>query len=289
MAGGAVRMKRILGLLISALGFSATQAYAQSSEERFRDEMIPRLAKSLPGGTLSPLTDDPLAITVKGGHLDGGQINLNRIYGYCLTASRADCESEKESLIAAVAIKPEAATAETLRLIVRDQEYVDWIREADAKEGKGALTIAKPLGGGLYAVLAYRLSNGVGSITTDNLADLNLTTEQAWSLAQSQTAAILPSVPTADQLQGGVVLFQEHDLGSSLLIDLSGWSKLSAASGPNLVVAVVSDNLVFVGKMADGPDLENLRKTVAEECANQARCISPHLYRFRNGRWAIAN
>lgn len=281
-------MKRLLGLFISALSLSATTACAQSGEDRFRDEMIPRLAKSLPGATLSAVADDPLAITVKGGHLDGAQINLNRIYGYCLTAIQADCESEKENLIAAVVVKPEVATPESLRLIVRDQKYVDWIKEADAKDGSGIRTIAKPLGGDLYAILSYRLSNGIGSITVDDLADLNLTTEQAWALAKLQTAAILPPLLTPEQLQGGVVLFQGHDLGSSLLVDLPGWSRLAASVGPNLVVAVVSDNLVFVGQMSDGPDLENLRKTVAEECVKQARCISSSLYRFRKGQWVIA-
>lgn len=280
-------IKRILSTLIAMLCLSATSACAQTPEERFREEMTPRLAKALPGATLTAKTDDPLAIMVKGGHLDGGQINLNRIYGYCLTAEATDCESQKQALIAAVAIKPESATLESLRLIVRGEDYVDWIRGEDAKDGRGSKTILKPLGGGLYAILAYRMSNGVGSVTTDTLKDLNLTDGNAWAIAQKQTTAIMPAMPTIDQLNGGLVLYQGHALGSSLLADLPAWSKLATSAGPDLVVAPVSDEMVLVGVMHDGPDIEKLQKTAQDECSQQPRCISPKLYRLRGGQWAV--
>lgn len=281
-------MRLILNLLVAPLLLFSTAACAQDSEEEFRNGMLPRLAKSLPGATLSPKADDPLAIIVKGGHLDGAQINLNRIYGYCQQASAADCESEKQGLIGAVTVKPEPATPATLRLIVRDQQYVDWVRQANAGQSIATDLILEPLGGGLYAILAYESSNAVGSVNANTLKELGLTREQAWALARSQTEAILPQLPDADQVKASAVLFQDHKLGSSLLIDLPAWTKLAASVGPNLFMTVVSDELVFVGVMSDGPDFEAFRKTVAEDCANQQRCISPNVFRFRNGRWVVA-
>ncbi|WP_298195094.1 hypothetical protein [Novosphingobium sp.] len=40
--------------------------------------------------------------------------------------------------------------------------------------------------------------------------------------------------------------------------------------------------------MPDGAKLDGFAETVRKDCAEQERCISPHIYRFRNGQWRIA-
>jgi transcriptional regulator with XRE-family HTH domain len=65
--------------------------------------------------------------------------------------------------------------------------------------------------------------------------------------------------------------------------------KIAALVGPDLFVPVVFDGFVFVAALPDGPALEDFAATVSKDCAEQERCISPHIYRFRNGQCRIAN
>ena len=73
------------------------------------------------------------------------------------------------------------------------------------------------------------------------------------------------------------------------MIDLPAWALLSKEVGPDLFITVVADRIIFVGVIGDGPPLEALKKTVVEDCLAQARCISPYVFRFRKGRWAVAD
>ena len=49
-----------------------------------------------------------------------------------------------------------------------------------------------------------------------------------------------------------------------------------------------SDSSVWVGVMPDGPRFEELKRVVRSECEAWTECVSPNVYRFRDGRWVIA-
>ena len=61
-----------------------------------------------------------------------------------------------------------------------------------------------------------------------------------------------------------------------------------AITPPALSVTAVSYRFVLVCTLPSGPKLEDLRQTVREDCDAQPRCVSPNIYRFRDGQWVIA-
>ena len=282
-------MRLLLALIAYAL-LAVPAANAQTSTQSFRQEMLERLVQVMPGTTLSPKAGDPLAISFNSAELGDGQINLDRIYAYCRRASAEDCEREKQQFIEGITSRPPPPTPASLRLIVRDEQYVNGMNQmaAQSTAAKPDRMVFEPLGGGLFAILVSDSPTALMMISELTLADINLTREQGWAFARRQTRVLLPTMPTADQLRTGPVLFEDHEFGGSLLIDLPAWAKLAREAGPDLIVTVVSDRIVFVALMPDGPRLESFRTSVQADCAAQARCISPNIYRFRNGGWVVA-
>ena len=77
------------------------------------------------------------------------------------------------------------------------------------------------------------------------------------------------------------------DYTASLLLDRKAWAGLAKAISDDLFVTVVSDDFLFAGIRPDGHDMDTFRPVVIKDCAAQSHCISPHIYRIRDGRWTI--
>ena len=65
-------------------------------------------------------------------------------------------------------------------------------------------------------------------------------------------------------------------------------TRLADEVGPDLFITVATDQIVIVGLVPDGKPLDDLAEAVRADCAAAARCISPHVFRFRGGKWIIA-
>jgi hypothetical protein len=257
-----------------------------SGEADFAADMLQRMRRSVPGAVLTLKPDEPLVIVrQKSKEEEEAYFNLHRIYNYCGHSSAEDCEASKVEYVAKLTAAPAAITTDRLRLIVRDAGYLEYLRSMPKGDQLG---IYEQIGEDLYAMLASDGPHAVAVLGPSSLKELGLSREQAWAVAVKQTRAVLPALPTQAQLVGGAVAFEGHDYGAGLLIDRAAWADLAKQIGPNLFATAVSDHFVFIGVMPDGKDLERFKKTVADDCAGQQRCVSPHLYRFRDGRWVIA-
>ena len=255
--------------------------------ETFRDDMITRFNASNPEANFSR-GSEPLVIDVKGGELDEGTINLHRVYTYCQTASAEECESERKNLADNLAQGAPEPSKESLRIVVRDQQYLDYLNELYAKEGKGAeRALYRQVGEDLYALIASDGPKTIAIVTASQLEDMGLTANEAWALADRNTKAIIPKLPEPAKLKSEAIAFQEFPYLSALVADLDGWRRISEVVGSDLFMTVVSDQFVFVGIMPDD-NVAKFKATVEEDCATQRRCISPHIYRFRDGRWIVA-
>jgi len=251
--------------------------------------MTARIKAKLGDVELRPVEGEPFSLHVKGGAWDGALISFGRIYNYCQHAGAADCEASKAEFVTRGIKMPPKATPASLRLIVRDAEYVASARALPpGPDGRRETTIFEPIGDDLYALLASDSSDAIALITEKGLKELGMDRAHAWALAARQTRAQLPPLPNGTDLGKHAMAYQEQAYLASLLIDRDAWTKIAEAAGPELFVTVVSDDFVFVGTMPDGPQLEAFKKTVAEDCSQQQRCVSPHLYRFREGRWVVA-
>lgn len=269
-----------VGLLAPAADLAADPA----GSVRFTAGMIERLQRADPKSRFAPATGDPLSIAATSSTNEQRTINLHRLYGFCRQATKEDCESEKSTFIRGVLAPVPKSTRESLRLIVRDREYVDSIRQ---RPNGNTLIIARLIGDDLFAVLAFDAPQSIALASPDALQRVGLSREEAWDLADRQTRAILPPLPDPAELASEVIVMADGEYLASLLAQQDTWSKLAAATGPDLHVSAVSDSFVVIGTMPPGPSLDKLRKMIAEDCAAERRCISPNLYRFRNGRWQV--
>ncbi|MBL0915250.1 MAG: hypothetical protein IBJ13_06975, partial [Sphingopyxis sp.] len=261
-------------------------APALADETRFRADMIEQFRKAYPEIEFTPGTE-ALQLKTKGGDWDDGVINLHRIFLFCQNAPAEDCATVKTEFVGKIAQKPPALTAASLRVIVRDRGYIDYVEELEASS-KERMAVRRQIGEDLFALLASDAANTISMVGDKGLSELGLSESDAWTQAWRQTQAILPAIPAPEKFRGQAMAFESDEYLASLTADLEAWKKVSEATGPDLMMTVVSDQFVFVGPMENGPKLAEFRKTVEEDCAAQQRCVSPNIYRFRDGRWVIA-
>lgn len=276
---------RIFALTLALVIAGCTPARAD--EAQFRVEMIERFRKAYPDRQYS-LGKEELEVGVKGGEWEEATINLHRIFSFCETAAKDDCEAVKAEFVEKTGVKPKKLSADSLRIIVRDSEYMTYVGKlgSDADERP---TIYRTIGDDLFAVLANDGAETIELVGDKGLAELALTEAEAWDRAWRQTRTVLPVIPEPEKFLEQAMAFESEEYLASLAADLPAWKKVSDVAGPSLMMTVVSDQFVFVGRMDDGPNLNAFRKTVEEDCRAQQRCVSPHIYRFRNGRWVIAH
>lgn len=280
-------MRLILAVFAALL--LALPAAAQRTGNAFEQDMLQRFSKALPGSQLNLKAGEPLVIQIKGGEWDEAEINLHRIDYYCSQSSEEECETAKSEFVRKLTTKTEDPTPESLRLVVRDQQYLDYItHNMPGKAGQDP-AIHEPIGEGLYAFLAFDMPEAIGVIGDKSLGDMKLTRDQAWLRAHAQTRGILPALPKAEDLKRGPVVLEGEGYLPALLIDLPSWERLAIQTGPNLFVVATSDRLVVIGVMPEGEDFEGMKKAVADDCAQQERCVTPFVYRLRKGRWVIAD
>ena len=242
----------------------------------------------MPGADMALKADESLVIEVrKNAVRDSGVINLHRIWLYCQNVPAKDCEDSKAEFLTKIAYVPPPVRPDSLRLIVRDQDYYAYIRDQPAEKGE-RLGIGRPIGGGLYALLASDSAEATAMAGDKALKEMGLTEQQAWDIAFRQTKAKLPPLPSGKKLSKAGFAYQDQEYLGSLLIDLAAWERISRDAGPDLFVTVVSDGFVLVGTIQAGAALESFKQTVADDCKQQQRCISPYVYRFERGAWKVA-
>ena len=281
-------MRSVVPALVAGLACLAAPSQAQESkDEAFARDLLPQFAAAFPGADVSVADDDPLQVIVTGLEgWDDARINLHRIHAFCATATADECTAVSSEYIANVAYRPPPPAAADLRVLVRDAAYLANIRETFG--ASGAMPYHRPIGEDLFAILAFDSPRAILLAMPQTVTELGLTEEEAWRLGRGQTLAILPALPDGEGLRTNAALFQGAGFLPSMLAETEAWRAIAAAAGPDLFATAVADDSVFFGVMPGGPMLDGFRLTVEEDCAAQARCVSPNIYRFRDGGWVIA-
>lgn len=284
----------ILRKLLQIAAFIAlpTWACAEDRQATFVKDMVRLVGKAHPSGEVKPSGDDWQELRIDFPGEDSDRIvNIGRIWTFCQSAEKADCKVAKEEFARKTALLPPEGKISDLRVTVRDKVYYDYVKSppsrGDVSGAKVIDALARQIGEDLYEFLVLDSPDTIAPAGREALKKLSLSEEEAWRIAERQTAERLPPLPTVAQLRENAVAFEEYEYLGSLLVQRDGFAALAEELGPDLFVTAVSDGFVFVGLMPDGEGLQRFSKTVAEDCAAQQRCISPNIYRFRDGQWRI--
>lgn len=278
--------RQISLVLIAALaGCGNVQA---ETPQTFTEKMMQQFQDASPSVKFSIKED--LVLSRKGGEWEEGEINLHRIFYFCQNNPAKDCDDLKSEFVKNLAsASPSTFGPSDLRVIVRDEEYMDYLRGVFSKgDSEAGSLISEKIGDDLYAILAFDSTNAIQLATTKHIKEFSYTSDAAWQAGLKQTRAILPEFPSQKQLLNSAVAFEDQEYLASMLTFRDEWREISDAVGKDLFVTAVSDQFLFVGKMPDGAKLDDFKKTVREDCDAQPRCISPNIYRFANGSWTLA-
>ncbi len=273
----------LLAVLVASCSSAKPGKYA--SEDEFTSESLEQIRKKYP--EMAAEIMGPLQIKLVPKGEEERHLNLHRIFGYCNNVPE-DCERARTELIEKSSKRPDEATLQRLRIMVRDQQYIDYVAglQRDASRDLGTTAHYQKIGEDLYLFLAVDSPDAIALVGDTTIKNLGISVADAWAQAKANT--VLPPLPTGKKLKKSAMAYQEYPYLSALLGDLKGWEKVSKEAGPDLFVTVVSDEFVFVGLLPDGQELDNFKKTVDDDCKQQQRCISPFVYRFRQGKWVIA-
>lgn len=280
-------IRTIAGVGALVLAAMAAPLAAQDTAETraFAEKAIAQMREAMPDASFEMEPGEPLQVNVRNTpRFEEGAINLHRVYGVCLQAEREDCEREVAGLVAMAMEKPPEMGPENLRIIVRDAEY--W-RAVLGMLPEHAIPQHHRIGDDLYAIIAIDSPTSIAIGAPDMIADFGLEPEAAWKLAAQQTRRILNNLPDPASLAAKPAAFVADEYMASMIFDTEAWEILAADYGPDLVVAVPSEQIVLFAIIADA-DLGAVREFALAECNAASRCISPNVYRFRDGLWSIA-
>ncbi len=275
---------------IAAIALLAAPAMAQdrSAEREFAESVVPQVARVLPDVTIAPDADEPLQLNLSGHpEWDDASINLHRIYNFCLSATKEQCQTEIEGLLTVLAQDAPEYGPENLRIIVRDADYWSYVLEAWPE---GEMPAYQQIGDDLFAILALDSTSAITIAPLQDVEEMGLSLEQAWDTAWQQTRSAIPNVPIdeASDLTEGMVFFEGEEYVASVLYDLENWQKMAEQLGPNMVVSAISDQFAVLG-IIEPSLLDGFKEAVRGDCDSAPRCVSPNVYQLRAGMWRLAD
>jgi hypothetical protein len=281
-----MRMPSIGRVIVAALCLfgCSPPAAAKPSEAEFTRQMAERFRAALPGRTVQ-ISAEPLQLRVQ---VNGepAEINVGRIFNFCANSSEADCENSIAHFVSATSdtfSKLDAPIARgQLRLVVRASEYCDYVERTIPKDQ--ARPVARPFLPGLCTLLMADFPNNRRTVTGEDLGKLALAPDEAWSLAERQTLADLPTPATLEGLATNVVIVSGFDYATSLMLNSDGWRSAAAAHG-DLVAAVPEDSAMIVGRIESVGDLGKFKAAVREHFETAERGVSPIVYRWTASGW----
>jgi hypothetical protein len=273
------------GAALLFLGFaSASSAAEWPTQDSLTRDMAARIRQALPNHEVQitgPLT---LRLTRSGG--EGSNVNLDRVWRVCQSEDAAACQGSITNFVGAAneLVSNSDFTRAQLRVMVRSEQYCVEIQRIYSERQQAAQTRSLP--GALCVVLVADAPNTMRVLSDGDLAGLSLAAGEAWSTAERQTLANLPS-PASLTFENGLAVVAEREYVPSLILASEGWRSLAAAHG-DVLMAVPKDGVLIVLRASETGDLSRLRQVVAEEFTNGERGISPNLYRWTENGWAVA-
>ncbi|HEV7342541.1 MAG TPA: hypothetical protein VGN68_12975 [Sphingopyxis sp.] len=178
------------------------------------------------------------------------------------------------------------AELRSLRLVVRDAGYAAHRNRILAERGAQPddVIFTTPFAKGLELILVADEPTTSEPWMLRELDLYKVTQDEIMALGRRQVLAILPSLPPAEAVVGGVVMVPKMDYLASLML-ADGWDELDAALGGNLLVAVPSDDVLIVADARAADIGAKLPAFVKAQYDDANRSVSPLVYRRQGGAW----
>lgn len=177
----------------------------------------------------------------------------------------------------------------SLRLVVREAGYAARRNRILAERGAKPddVLLSAPYAKGLELIVVADRPTTSSAWMQRDLTLYKVTQDEIMAFARRQVLAILPTVPPAEAVAGGVVMVPKMDYLASLML-ADGWDQLDAALGGNLLVAVPSDDVLIVADGGFADTRTKLPAFVKAQYDDANRSVSPLVYRRQGGAWVAA-
>lgn len=174
----------------------------------------------------------------------------------------------------------------SLRLVVREAGYAAHRNQFMAEPGakRGDVIFSTPYAKGLELIVVADEATTSRPWRQYQLDLYRVTQDEIITFARQQVLRILPNLPTAEEVAGGVVMVPKMDYLASLML-ADGWDELDAALSGNLLVAVPSDDVLIVADARAADIGAKLPAFVKAQYDDANRSVSPLVYRRQGGAW----
>ncbi len=231
-------MLRYLLIALAVLFAGVTPASAQDllSPSQFRDAGAARIREQAPDVRIE--NRDELGITViRPGDApgDGAQINFDNAYNlYREDPSQLAFLIDRWSRLAVD--PPMMRSVDRIVSILRPQAHIDSYNQVIANAPTPGRLITRPFAGDLHEVMVFDSAEAVAYATEDQIAELGLSLEEAWTLALVNIPTRMGAVEEAriEELPGIVMVGGGNGLAPSNLV------------GPGFCAGPQRANLVLV-------------------------------------------
>lgn len=250
---------------------ATTAAATELTMAQFREQVAKQIVADHPGARVTPVGGDQLRI-----ELPGGQVitsSLGRGYGI-YEGNPADLPDILKGFSGSVRVSRAPATLQSIVILVRPLNP----KMAMAK-------LARPLAGGMWAVVAQDLPNSFEFPSKDELrTELKLDEKAIWSRALDNTRKRIGIESRPLNPNQPVEISTGGYFASSLLADDAFWdSPLMLSQGPLVVFALARDNL-YVVPLSSTAMVARLRQSAAT-VKDDPNGLTNDLIVRRNSHW----
>jgi uncharacterized protein YtpQ (UPF0354 family) len=274
------------GLGIAFIAFSiAAAAPTQPDPMGFTNFMAGKIRESVPQAGVQ--VAGPLQITVTLSKDNIHDLRLDNVYSACVR-DHETCAEEMRTFVqhmAAFYATPEPALdAKSLRVAVRQTDYVQALRNHYAKQGGLA---AVRITGDYWMIVVSDLPTTIRMVSQKDLRGLGLTADQAFAEAKKRMVSNLRRVikrATASD-RSSVVLISDNSYTSTLFAFPELWASTAEAFGGNLLVAVPASDVVLVGDGASPTMIAQMAETARQVVRRDEHPFSATVFRWTPQGW----
>ncbi len=260
----------------------ATPTLDPSSKESLTAWARARLAALQPKRVV---VKGPLTLGIEGTEL---VINLDRVWRVC-SATPTTCEQSGEEFVHSVAQviagKQTLVTADALRVVVRDADYLEQVAQSAAEQG----LVTRRVADDLSLLVVIDGESATRMLRADELKGLGMTADAAVERALANTRADLGQLEPLTLQPGTMGLARVHSYyGTSILVMYDLWAPAAKAVHGDLLVAVPGVEGLLIGDSAAPNALTRMSDAASQLYSQSQRAISTKVYRFTGTGWEVA-